>query len=98
MDDSGPKFSPDTREFAEVMQQSIYERAPIASIVGRAGTGMYHHAGGLVDDRHLVVFENDIEGDLLRRRAQGFDVGRTENTDFLATTQTKRCLGLVVID
>src|SRR5271157_1486216 len=54
---------------------------------------MHHHSGGLVDDGQIVVFVEDIEGNLFGDGAQGRPRGRTEYGDALSTTKFQGCLG-----
>jgi len=83
-----------------VVEQGVDESAAIAGIVGGSGSGVDHHAGGLVDDGEIVVFENDVEGDFFGDGAQGKRVGRSGDGDlfFAIAFQTERGLGMRAVD
>ena len=69
VDDSRPRHAADSGERRAVVQQSIHERAG-----EMARRRMHDHSGGLVHDDHVVVFEHDVERNVLRlgnRRHRG---------------------------
>ncbi len=45
-------------------EERVDEGAAVALVVGGAGAGVDHHAGGLVDDGEVLVFVEDVEGDV----------------------------------
>src|SRR5271165_4544590 len=69
------------------MQQSIDQRAAIALVVGCSRSGMHHHPGWFVDDREIVVFVNNIEGNVFCDCAQRCDLRIAADGDLLSTTQ-----------
>ena len=71
MHDTGTKVAADVGKVVEVVEEGVDEGAAVAGVVGRAGAGVDHHAGGLVDNSQIIVFIKDIEGDIL-----GFGVER----------------------
>ena len=66
MDNARAEIATGCRKCLETEEQRIDERVAVARIFGLAGTGMHHHAGGFVDDRKVLVFEDDFERDVLR--------------------------------
>ena len=94
VNDSRAHLAADLRERREVVQQRIDQGAAIARVVGGAGAGVDHHAGGLVDDGEVVVFVEDIEGDFFRRwHAKEAAPAAPENCDVLAAPQFQRGFG-----
>ena len=61
-------------------------------IVGRARPRMHHHSRGLVDNRQIVVFIEDVQRNLLCHGAQSRPLRRAENGDALAPPQLERSL------
>ena len=60
-DDAGPPFAADPLQFRAMVQHGINER------IGRVPRSRMHHkAGLLVDDQQVVVFIDDVKGNLLR--------------------------------
>ena len=88
-----PQIARTGRKLLEAVQQGVYESAPIASVIRRAGTCMNHHSRGLVDDGKVVIFINDIERDFLGNRAQGRKLNRADDSDPLAAAKAKRGFG-----
>ncbi len=50
VDDAGAEVAADVGEMVEVVEEGVDEGAAVACVVGGAGAGVDHHAGGLVDD------------------------------------------------
>ncbi len=88
----GRSSPPYIRQLAEAMQQSIDQRAAIALVLRRSGTGVDHHSRGLVHHCQVIVFVNDIERNVFGDRAQRWRLRIAENRDLLAATQLERCL------
>ena len=88
----GPQFAAYGRQLAEVMQQRIYQCAAIAFVFSRAGSGVNHHAGRLVDYRQVGVFENDVQRNVFRHRAQRRAAPPSKDRDALTAAQTQRRL------
>ncbi len=63
-----------------------------------AGSGVDHHAGGLVDDGQVVVFVDDVEWNFFGDGAQRRALGCAEHGDALVAAQLQRRLGGFVID
>ena len=61
MHESGPQVV--ARQRADVREQGVDERS-----AARAVRGMRHHAGGFVDDDHIVVFVDDRDRDRFGQR------------------------------
>ena len=79
MHDAGARDAADAAELSgAVMQQGVDERAFLVS-----GGRVHDHAGGLVQHEQIIVFEQDVEGHLLRLRSRGPGVGPV-NFDFLS--------------
>lgn len=53
--------SADAGEVPAVVEQGVYDGA-----VRVAGRGMHDHAAFLVDDYHVFIFIQDVQGDILR--------------------------------
>ena len=89
MDDAGAEVAADVGELGEVEEERVDEGAAVAGVVGGAGAGVDHHAGGLVDDGEVLVFVEDVEGDVFgdgveRRGLRGaFDLDGFAAVEFL---------------
>ena len=87
--DAGAQVASNVGEFGEVEEECVDEGAAIAGVVGGTGSGVDHHAGGLVDDGEVLVFVEDVEGDVLgdgveRRGLRGaFDLDRFAAVELL---------------
>jgi hypothetical protein len=71
MDNAGAEIAAYVGEFVEVEEEGVDEGALVAGVgfAGGcgwcgAGSGVDHHAGGLVDDGEVLVFVEDFEGDV----------------------------------
>ena len=53
---------------------------------------MHDHSGCLVDDSQVVIFENDIQGNILRDQTAGHDL-RNCDDDLVPGFQTVASLG-----
>ena len=63
MHDARPHLAADAAQVVHVVEQGVHERA------ARVARGRVHdHAGGLVDDDHVVILVQDREGQRLRLR------------------------------
>lgn len=61
VNDAWPQSSGSIAELVEVILQGSGECA-----FGAAPAGMYNHAGRFVDDDHMVVFVQDLQGQVFR--------------------------------
>ena len=95
--DAGAQRAADSGESGEAVQQSIDQGAAVAGGVLRAGSGVDHHSGGLIDDRKVVVFIDDVQLDGLGKGAQGLGFRRSKQRDTVAGPQLGRGLGGAVI-
>jgi hypothetical protein len=98
MDDAGAKIAADVREFGEVEEECVDEGAAVAGVVGGAGSGVDHHSSGLVDDGEVLVFVEDVEGDVLGDGVEGRGLGRAFDLDGFATVEFLFGLGRIAID
>ena len=87
----GRSSPPAWRELAEVVKQRVDQRAAVALVVGAAGAGVDHHAGGFVDDGEVLVLEEDVEGDVLGKAWSG--VGRGSPSISMASPPASFCFG-----
>ena len=90
MHDSRAHLSAKARQRRKVMQQGVDERAPIAGILAGSGSGMDHHASGLVDDGQVVVFIDDLQRNVFGHGPQRRPRRRTGYRDLLAATKLQR--------
>jgi hypothetical protein len=93
VDDAGAEVSADAGELVEVVEESVDEGAVVAGVVGDAGAGVDHHACGLVDDGEVLVFVEDLEGDVLGEGVEGWRVRGTFDFDGLAAVELLFGLG-----
>ena len=98
MDDAGAEIAADVGEFGEVEEERVDEGAAIAGVVGGASSGVNHHAGGLVDDGEVLVFVEDVEGDVLGDGVKGCGLGGAFDLDGFATVEFLFGLGRVAVD
>src|SRR5690242_12940674 len=61
MDDARTKFTAGRGKRVEAEQERIDEGVAVAGVFGFAGTGVHHHACGLVDDGEVFVFIDNVE-------------------------------------
>ena len=80
------------------MQQSIDQSAAIALVVGRACSGVDHHSRRLVHHRQVVIFVNNVEGDVLGNRSQRRPLRCAQDGNLLAAAQLQRRLGNRAVD
>jgi hypothetical protein len=102
MDDTGAEIATDVGEFVEVEEQSVDESAAVASVSAvqghGAGSGVNHHAGGLVDDGEVRVFVDDVEGDVFRGCVEGSWLWGAFDLDGFAAVEFLFGLGGVPVD
>ena len=67
MNDAGAKVAAGCGKRFETEEQRVDEGVAVARIFSFAGAGVHHHAGGLVDDGEVLVFEDDVERNVLRQ-------------------------------
>ena len=60
VNDAGPQLAVDRRQ-GGVVHQGVNQR-----VVGVAGGRVHHHPLGLIDDEDVIVFVNNVEGDVFR--------------------------------
>jgi len=65
VDDAGAEVAADVGEVGEVEEERVDEGTAVAGVVGGSGSGVNHHAGGFVDDGEVLVFVEDVEGNVL---------------------------------
>src|SRR5438128_1821829 len=97
MNNAGAEFASNGGELAEMMQQRVDQRAAVAGVIGRSRAGVDHHARGLVDDREIVVFVDNLQRNFFRYRAQRTGLRLAEKGDAFAATQTQGRLGFQII-
>ena len=74
VDNARAKGTADPRKAAAaVVQYGVDHRA-----VRIAGCGMHHHALGLVDDQHIAVLVDNVQGDVLGHGVDGLRVGQAD--------------------
>ena len=73
-----------------MMQQRIHQGAAIAFVVGGACSGVHRHARRLVHYSKIVVFEDNVEGNIFRHRPQRGLRSGPEHGDAFPTTQPQR--------
>ncbi len=93
VDDAGAEVAADAGELVEVVEEGVDEGAVVAGVVGGAGAGVDHHAGGLVDDGEVLVFVEDVEGDVLGEGVEGRRVRSAFDLDGLAAVELLFGLG-----
>src|SRR5581483_2344831 len=93
VNDDRPESAAHAGQTGEVVQECVDEGAAVAFVVGGAGAGVDHHAGGFVDDGQIIVFVDDIERDVFSDRAQGNDFGCVEDGDVLVAAEAQGGLG-----
>ncbi len=102
VDDAGAEVSADLGELGEVVEEGVDEGAAVAGVFvvdcGGAGSGVDHHAGGLVDDGKVLVFEEDVEGDVFGEGVEGRGAGGAFDLDGLAAEEFLLGLGGVAVD
>src|ERR1700740_3066217 len=90
VNDAGTHLAAHRREASKMMQERVDQRPAIALVIGRAGAGVYHHAGALVDDCEVVIFVEDVEGDVFGAGAERRARGGAEDGDALAAAEFQR--------
>ena len=98
VDDAGAEVAADVGELGEVEEEGVDESAAVAGVVGGAGAGVDHHAGGLVDDGEVSVFVEDVEGDVLGYGVEGRGMRGAFDLDGLAAVELLFGLGGVAVD
>ena len=102
MDDAGAEVSAGGREFVEVEEEGVDEGAAVALVDsiwgGVACSGVDHHACGLVDDGEVLVFVEDVEGDVFRGGVEGRGLGSAFDLDGFAAVEFLLRLGGVAVD
>jgi hypothetical protein len=91
MHDTGPKFAAGRGERSEAVQQSVDEGSGVNS-----GSGVHHHAGGLVDGREIVILIQDLERDIFRDSLEGALPGGLNGDLFTPAEEMGRAPGLAV--
>jgi hypothetical protein len=79
--DAGAKVATGGGEFVEVKEERVDEGAPVAFVVGNAGSGVDHHPGGFVDDGQVLVFVDDMERDVFGDGVEWGGLGRAFDFD-----------------
>ena len=72
MYDAGPPLPADTGESVPTVKEQGVHQGPVRVAGGR----MDHHAPGLVDDDHIAVFKDHIQGQILRKQRELFRCGQ----------------------
>ncbi len=94
MDNAGPEVAAGCRKRFESKEQRIDEGVAVARIFSFAGAGVHHHAGGLVDDGEVLVFEDDVERNVLRRGFERCGMGFAGDEYLFSAAKLERRLGL----
>ena len=88
MDDAGAQLAAGRPESLAMWKSRALTRVPrVAGVVGSAGAGVNHHAGGLVDDGEVVVLVEDVERNVLGSGVKGCGVGLALDLDLLAAVE-----------
>jgi hypothetical protein len=98
MDDAGAEIAADVGEFVEVEEECVDEGPSVAGVICAAGSGVHHHASGLVDDSEELVFVEDVEGDVFRDGVEGFGLGRAFDLDGFAAVEFLFRLGWITVN
>jgi len=98
MDDAGAQIAAGRRERLETEEQRVDKGIAIARVFGLPGSGMHHHAGRLVNDGKVLVFENDFERNILGSCSEWSGTGFARDHDFFAAAQFVRWLAQHAID
>ena len=85
-----------------MVEESIDEGSAVAGVIlidcGGACPGVDHHAGSLVDDGEVFVFEEDVEGDVLGEGVEGRGAWGAFDLDGFAAEEFLFGLGDVAVD
>jgi hypothetical protein len=98
MDDAGAEVAADVREMVEVVEKCVDEGAPVAGVVGGAGAGVDHHAGGFVDDGEISVFVEDVEGNVFGYGVERCGLRGAFDLDGFAAAKLLLWLGWMAVD
>jgi hypothetical protein len=105
MDDAGTEVAAYVGEFVEVEEERVDEGAAVAGVGfsggwrrGGAGSGVDHHAGGFVDDCEVLVFVNDVEGDVFGDGMKWGGLRGAFDVDGFAAVELVFWLGGVAVD
>jgi hypothetical protein len=102
MDDAGAEIAADVGELGEVEEEGVDEGASVAFVYatkgGSAGSGVDHHAGGLVDDGEVLVFVEDFERDVFGDGVEGGGLRGAFDLDGFAAVEFLLRLGGVAVD
>ena len=79
MDDSGPLFTADAAQVADVVEQRVHQRA-----AGMAGRRMHDHSGRLVDDHEIAILVDDPERKVLGLHRRHDRLGATDEPPLTA--------------
>ncbi len=98
MNNAGPEVATGCRKRFEAKEQRVDESVAVACIFSFAGAGVHHHAGGLVDDGEVLVFEDDFERDVLRSGSERRGMRFAGDENLLATAEFERGFRLRAVD
>jgi hypothetical protein len=98
MDDAGAKVAADVGEVVEVVEQGVDESATVASVVGRSGARVDHHAGRLVDDGQVLVLMENVEGNVFSYSVERCWMWRALDLDRFAAVELLFGLCRVSVD
>jgi hypothetical protein len=71
------------------MQQGVDQGAAISAGVGGSSASVDHHAGGLVDDREIVIFIDNVKRDFFGDGVQGRTFDFAEDLDFFSAAEAE---------
>jgi hypothetical protein len=102
MDDAGAEVAAYVGELVEVEEEGVDEGAAVAGVYlvrgGCAGSGVDHHAGGLVDDGEVLVFVENFERDVLGDGVERGGLRGAFDLDGLAAAELLFGLGGMTVD
>ncbi len=75
------------------MEQCIYQSSTIASLIGGASSGVYHHSRGFVDHCEVVIFINNVKRNIFRRGLEWCALRIPEDGHALAASQLEGSFG-----
>ena len=99
MDDAGAQVAVDCERLLKWRRRALTS-VPWVRSFGSAcsGSGVDHHAGGLVDDGEVVVFVDDVERDVFGEGVEGFGARGAFDLDGLAADELLFGLGGLAVD
>jgi hypothetical protein len=81
-----------------VEEERVDEGTLVAGVICAAGSGVDHHSGGFVDHGEVLVFVEDVKGDVFGDGMEWFGLGRAFDLDGFAAVEFLLGLGCVAVD